>query len=421
MKFKLPPKYVTENIGALFIGMFVARVLSAFSVILISRRLGPDTFGQYAASLSIVRLSSIFFTLGLDSWLLRLGGREQQRVGDFGIASLVLKVVFGVIWLAFVMLLTQVLNPDTFSPVLLFLAALSVWFEEIARIGWSTFKAALQNKITLVLTVGTEALLVFVTIMLSMLNINNAELYLLGRTIVFLIAGIISTVLMMRTFRSRFYIADAVFALKDTPSFGVSVALATIYGQADVTIIAHWLGKTATGLYSPAISLASALFLIPAAIYSVMLPVLSQSDADSAIKTRHLSLSMVKWVILLAILLGGGLAIIAKPLVLLVYGQAYVVSGTILAVLSGVLAFRCINFGLGAVLAAVGWQGRRILVQLISAVLNVALNIAVVQSAGILGVAWVYVSSEIVLAAGYAVLIWQWMKRTPLVGSQVEL
>lgn len=415
MKFKLPPKYITENIGALLVGMFIARALSAFSVIVISRRLGPDPFGQYAASLSIVRLSSIFFTLGLDSWLLCLGGREQRRVGDFGIASLVLKLVLGFIWLVFIMLLTPILNPDTFSPVSLFLAALSVWFEEISRIGWSTFKAALQNKITLVLTVGAEVLLVLITITLSLLNIDSVELYLLGRTIAFLITGIISTIFMVRTFGSRLHISDALFALKGTPSFGISVALATIYGQADVTIIAHWLGKTATGIYSPAISLASALFLIPAAIYNVMLPVLSQSHADSAVKVRLLSLGIIKWVTFLGILLGTGLAVVAKSLVIVVYGQAYALSGTILAVLGGVLAFRCINFGLGSVLAAVGWQGRRIFVQVISAVLNVVLNIAIVQSAGILGVAWVYVLSEGVLAVGYAVLIRQWMKKASFI------
>ena len=135
------------------------------------------------------------------------------------------------------------------------------------------------------------------------------------------------------------------------------------------------LNQYATGLYAPAISLINAQFLPLSAVSGVMLPVLSHHYTNDVLKAEALSKQLLKWSAMLAVVLGSGLALIARPLVHLVYGVEYALSGNVLAILGGVLAFRTVSFALGAILAAVGLQSKRVIVQAISAAVNVVLNL----------------------------------------------
>ena len=55
---------VAGNIGALLSASVVARGLSAVTLILTARKLGPELFGPYAASLSVTRIAAVIFALG---------------------------------------------------------------------------------------------------------------------------------------------------------------------------------------------------------------------------------------------------------------------------------------------------------------------------------------------------------------------
>ncbi len=75
------------------------------------------------------------------------------------------------------------------------------------------------------------------------------------------------------------------------------------------------------------------------------------------------------------------------------------------------MAARFVSFALGAIVVAVGWQNYRVIAQAISAGLNVGLNLLIVVSAGIVGVAKVYIASEVVLMLGYLFLVLLWQHR----------
>lgn len=406
---------VIINVAELISGTALSRFFSALTIIIIARQLGPEVFGQYAASLSLTRLVAVLFSLGLDGWLLRNGGLQRQRLGAMSIACLSIKAGLGIIWLVGVALVAPHLNQEVFPASLIYLSALSTWLDELVKTVWSTFKAALRNRATFWLMTLSQSSLLLVTLGLVALGVQEASGYLTSRVITSVVSSGMASVLMLRVFEVRIHRSDLRQALFGTLPFGASVALATIYGQADVTIVANWLGKQAAGFYSPAVSITTTLFLVPAAMYEVVLPVLSRSHRDGSTSIRHESLRFVAWAVLLGVILGGGLALIAPSLVRVIYGGDFGDSGDVLRVLSGVLAFKCVSFALAAILAAVGWQGRRVIVQVVSAFVNIALNLLIVQIWGIIGVAKVYVLSEAVLAMGYMVLVAYWQRKERLV------
>lgn len=407
---------VLVNIGTLFTGTAVARVLSALGLMLIARQLGPSGFGQFAAVLTLSKLTSVLFSWGLDTWLLRNGRSSNNSLPEITSVCLKLKIGLGLVWLIAIIFISFFLDQDVFPQSLLILSALSVWFEELAFTGWNAFKAALLNNITSWLMIGSQGLFFIVTVSLISLEIQNAQTYMTVRLVAALVSSIVTIFFVIRVIGLHFPKLSLAFVLRDTIPFGISEGLAIIYGQIDIIIIGYWLGKTAVGFYAPAVALMSTLFMIPRAIYEVMLPITSelyikhpQSLAQHAYKIVLISSG-------LGIVMGIGMTIIARPLVWLVYGPTYAVSGHILTLLSPILVLKSLSFGLATVLTAVGWQNRRVIVQLLAALLNIGLNIYIINTYEIIGVAYVYIFTETILVMGYMfyLLYWQHLHRVQL-------
>lgn len=399
------------NLGALFSGSAAARVLSAFSIFILARQLGITQFGVYTATLSLAKLSSVLFSLGLDSWLLREGRRTPERFPAAVGTSLMLKLLLGLLWLALLALLAPILNQESFPTPLVMVAAVSVLLEELAVTALTAFKAALRNKITFWLMMVAPAALLLLTILLSDRAVTTVTPYFQARILSFILAGAIALFLAWRMFGLSVSWGWTPEILRETRAFGISQGLALIYERADITIIAFVLGNTAAGIYAPAVSLMTTLYLIPLAIYEVMLPLISTIHAHDRIGVRRTAFRFYLLSASLGVGMGVSLTLLAHPLVWILYGPEYAPSGAILTVLSNVLIFKTISFALAAVIAAVGWQGRRAIVQAAAAFINVGLTFAVINRFGVHGVAHVYVLTESLLTAGYVYLVVRWQQK----------
>lgn len=411
---RLTSRHILINTSALFTGTATARVISALVVFVTARQLGLEQFGLFTAALSLAKLTSIAFSLGLDSWLLRNANRQQNRLGVATGSALAIKVMLGLFWLLALLLTAMRLPQSTFPTVLVFLSALSVFFEELGNTAWAAFKAALLNTVTVWLIITSQIILFTATLGLTWMDVRDPAAFLGARVLATAVGALISSFFMFRYFPVQFRWSDLPGVLRGTASFGLSHGLAVIYARADITIIAYFLGNVAAGIYSPAISLMTTLFLLPAAIYEVMLPILSKTHVKKEAAIPRQGFLLVVFSALLGVVLGVGMVVMAYPLVWFIYTPEFIASAPVLVILSNVLLFKCISFALAAVLAAVGWQGKRVLAQLVSAVLNIGLNLLIVQRAGIMGVAYVYVFTEFVLTSGYLLLLLRWQREYPV-------
>ncbi len=409
MKPTIPWWQVTTNILTLFSGTALARGLSAATSIVIARQIGPNSFGQYSSSIALIGLTTVLFSLGLDSWLLHHGGREQSDLGNKLASAVFLKLILGLVWLTGIMTIHSILNQSSFPRKLILLGSLTLWFEELARTILSAFKACLRNELTSVLMVGSQILFLGSSLWLSAHHVKTPEYYLMGRLIIAGINMVISLLLASRIMEIRLYTEELLPTLLTTWPFAVSLALSVVYGRADIVIIANKLGEGAAGIYGTATNLTRATYLIPVAIYGVMLPILSQSYINNMGKANRLSITFIFGMVILGLLIGGGLIYLSHYIVPLLYGVAYSNSIDIVKTLGGVLILRCPNIALAAILIAIGWQDRRIIAQAISAISNVLLNLLIVRSQGVIGVATVYVISEMILFTGYMSLFILWI------------
>lgn len=404
-------KQSLAGIFALLGGSALARGLSAIVTMVIARQIGPQVYGQYSGSLALLGLSTALFSLGLDSWLLYAGGRDPDRLNmRFG-AALAIKGIFGLAWLIAWWSIAPSLDQATFPLLLIIVGSIAVWFEELATVTWSALKARLRNDLTLVLMVCSQALFLAVTLWLSSRGTQDPASYMGGKLLAGLLAAGLSVLVVVRIIGLRVRLRTIGSALRGTLPFAISLAFTVIYGRADLAIVASKLGSEAAGIYAPALTVTNVLFLIPAAIFGVLVPTLSGAELADAKWIQQTTARFALLAAVTGVLLAVAIAWLSPTLVDLLFGHSYRPSADVLKVLSAVVAMRCLTTVLAAGLVAVGWQTSRMWVQGLCAALNVLLNLLLAQKVGVMGVATIYVLSEAVLLLGTAGVFIAWTQR----------
>lgn len=400
------------NYGALFTGVAIARVLAGVALILIARQVGAAQFGQFTASLALTKITSVAFTLGLEGWLLGNGFREGDRrlLAQRSTSTLIITAGLGLVWLTIYLFFTRWLNPDIFPYPVVLLCALSVWFEEILNVVATTFKTALNNHITFFIITGSQFLLIALILIQAASGQNQLLPFIQFRVLGMAISALAAIWLMGRLISFQVVTTDVISTLKVAPPFALSLTLNLLYERVDVVIVGAWLGKEQAGLYTPATTILIALFLIPGTLYSILSPIYSQLSVRSIAQLKRFFYRTLLGSLGLGLGLMASLYLAASHLVLWLYGAEYQGAGVLLAILSGVLFFRSLTFPLAAFLVAVRWQTKRLLPQALSASINILLNLIVVRTRGVQGVAWVYVISEAILMVGHLFLAAIWWR-----------
>lgn len=402
---------VVTNILALFTGSAIAQAINSLALLLIARQIGPAQFGQYTGSTILTTFCAIFFNLGLDLWLLREGGKKPSQIGSLSGSVLMVKSVLGLVWLALLFILAPRIETNSMPTATLRQAAVMTWLTSLFASTLTTYKAILRNKITSVLEVSSVIARLGGVLALIASGATLAIRFIQVQSLILFVSLLISVAIGYRVLRFQPSWKTAFVALRQSPSYAASDFLVMLFMRQDVLIVALLLGDTAAGLYSPAVGILNAAFLAPGAVHLVIVPVLSRLftvDARQAWITtrRSLGLLIVIGIFMSLVLLYGA------PLVGWLLGASFSQSQNILKILSPIIFFHSINFGLAAVLVAGDLQTQRSRVQAVAVIINALLNLMVVRWAGISGVAVVYVITEIVLLAGYAWLTLRFYKQT---------
>lgn len=173
-------------------------------------------------------------------------------------------------------------------------------------------------------------------------------------------------------------------------TYGVKTTLndfvSYLRSQACNFVLSRVDGPTMVGLYNKAESLMRTPFLISGSVYDPMFRGMAnlQDDKD---KCRYLYFRTVTLLAVYMLPLFVGLAWLAEPFVLFVYGPKWIEAAKPLSILCLGGAFGCIGYPSGAVLAAQNWLGREVIVHAITLVLATAAAYFGFRW-GLIGVAW---------------------------------
>ena len=191
--------------------------------------------------------------------------------------------------------------------------------------------------------------------------------------------------------------------------FLVGALAVQLVSNADAIIIGTFRGEAELGFYVAAYVLAGQLLFLAAPVASAIYPRLSSLHGAGAGFDR--AVGRVTGVLgLLVIPTCIGAAILADEIVRLLYGDRYEGVATILTILLGMPLVGYYNVAMGMALNAARHQDLVARTAILAAIVNVALNLVLVTSMGLMGAAVAAVITEVVTAAAYT-----WVAR-PIAG-----
>ncbi|MCC7359648.1 MAG: hypothetical protein IT317_09235 [Anaerolineales bacterium] len=384
-------------------GLIVLQGVTAVTSVFVARRVAPLEYGQYLSSLGLASLLIILPNFGLDTYLLSRGGLSAEQLSRLWARLLRLRAALLLAWLAGMGLLTLVLPADTYPFWVLWPTSLALALESLVLLSHSALRSLSRHGwVTLLQTAVTIALL-GITIGLQ-LQPGQIALFGISRAGVWLLATpltIVATARLLRRPGSGAVPAEAPSSVSAT-AFLISDIAAAIYTRAPVTVVALYLGAGDVAAFGPANNLVLFLFVIPNALYFVVLPLLSRLAHDRRSAFRRVAgLQLVLQggagaIVSLTTLLFGG-AIITR-----LFGANYAGSVVSLLLLSPLPLLKSLNFACAAILTADDRQTWRTATQVVCAVFNVAASVLLARTLGLLGVAVALVASEALLLVGYA-------------------
>ncbi len=373
--------------------------------IIVARQLGPNELGVYSGLYAILGVSITIVNFGLDQWMLKEAHNHISiRVLSGRVISV--KLLLGSIWGLLCFLILPITRQGVFTPVIVVLAVGDVLFDVIFNsitVAWNIERDIKMINIFLLLSrigklVGLLLLVFFG--LLSPLNIIISRLSISFIVFIFSISKL-RPIVNFKDFR------DLKQILRRSSDFGFSEILATIYGNVDVAILTYF-SITNTGLYSPATGIIHALFIIPNSFYTYLLPhyvKVHENNQEDPWK------KIVKQVLFIFVPIGTILAIIlfigGQFIVTLILGMKYAATGELLTILSPIMFFKSISFGLALLIVLVGDQRKRLFPQFLISIFNIVMNILLIPYFGLKGVAWIYSISELGLMIGYLIIVLQ--------------
>jgi O-antigen/teichoic acid export membrane protein len=385
-----------------------AQFIMMIYVLIVARVLGPTELGFFNSAYSLVGITAFFLNLGMDTWLLRKAGLYS----DVTILSgkvLRIKAAIGIFWSLMLVVIAPMVRPDLYTVPMMLICSLDAWSDVCFNTEIQALNVQRRMKaITWLVLLSRGGRLLGLTILL-LVGLESAVWFALTRALATFVGFAVATFFHRPKLSSKLPISTKEVLSESLP-FGVSEFLSLIYTNIDVTILAWMAGKTAVGLYSPASGIIHALFVIPNAMFSVMVPIMTKLGANSIQRFRSSLRSLFLSFIALGLVMWLAVGLLGNWVMPWLLGDEYQFSGRILAILSSILFFKSIGFACAIVLVSVGWQHKRLLPQLISAVFNITANIVLIPKFGIEAVAWVYVISEFILAVAYGWITIQWIR-----------
>jgi len=409
--FVINRRNIIKNIATLFSGSAIAQFISAITILLTARQLGPEQYGQYTGTMILALFCSIVFSLGFKIWLLQAGGRSPNKIGDLVGSVLAFMVCVGLVWLVAMYFIAEVINSSSMPTELIRLACVIVFIDNLFMVVLTGFKAILCNNVNSILQVASSTLIFFVILYLISTGKKQAAIYMQAQVIVLIISLIFALIIARYYIQIRPSRSSIKLAIIESPPYAISEFLTWTYIRVDVLIIAFVLNDYAVGIYAPAEGIINALYLVPLAINAVMIPVLSKLFSTNinqawATTRRFIIILFVSGFALFIVLYFG-----AKYLIYIL-GSSYANSQEIIQILSIILLLHSVTFGVAAILVATNQQAKRTVIQAIAVVINIGLNFLVINRWGITGVAFVYVFTEFLLLIGYSFLVVRYRKQS---------
>lgn len=388
---------------------------------IIGNVLSTGAYGEVNTALSIMSLSTTIALVGLDEGVPRFisrfdDSRDRRGIWLVGLAvagSIGIAIALGFI-LARDRLLAVLFEAGT--PVLLpVLFALSIPFFTGLRVAVGTIRGhenTIYRTYAYDLLYNGLRLVALVVLLLAGLGVLAAGYaYLLATVVAFVVAHALLNRLL--DFYGRYRTHTRALVRFSAPLV-VASAVSTLFAQIDTLMLASFASSEAVGFYNYGYQLAAGLPVILSVFGFLYMPLASRLDADgNRREVDRVYTVTTKWIYIAAFPVLLAFVAFSGDVVSMFFSDADGRSAAVLAVLAVGFFMSAANGRCQDTLSAFGYTGYILVVNIFSAVVNVALNVALIPAFGVIGAAVASALSYFTLNATALLVLWRFTGITP--------
>lgn len=367
---------VVQSIVALIIGMITARYL------------GPSNYGLLNYANSVVAFVVPLAQLGLRNVLVEEIVSKPEREGKTLGTALVMSVASSLLCIVGCMAFVSIANAgerDTLAVCALYSISLIFQMTEMIQY-W--YQAKLLSKYTSVVSLVAYAVVSVYKIFLLVTG-KNIYWFAASYTFDFLIISAVLIFLYKKLGNQKlafsFPLAKQLFAR--SKYYIVSNMMVTVFAQTDKIMIKLMLGNTENGYYSTAVACASMASFVFVAIIDSLRPVIFASKKVDYKKFEDNMSLLYSIILYMGLAQSLVLTFFARPIVNLLYGQAYLGAIPLLQIITWYSAFAYMGSVRNIWMLAEEKQRYLWIINLSGAVINVAGNLILIPCIGAAGAA----------------------------------
>ena len=394
---------ILANAGYRLLADVGSKLASVVFFVVMARELGNEQFGVFAFGLAFVTLASTLANFGQDQILTREVARDHGLLDGYFANTLAIKLVIAGVSLAVTIGIAAAAGLDSVTRDVTILLGLAVVLELLMSTCFASYQAferleyipvALISQRFLTAVVGIAALLRGAGV------VAVAGIYLAGALVGFLLA---IWLLFDRIARPRLAVDTRSWwpLMRAALPIGLAGVFAIVLFRIDTVMLAAYKSKDVVGDYSAAYRLFEATLFVSWSVGSAVYPVFSRLTPSTEPSVGFVYERSVKLVTALTLPLAAGAAVLAAPVVDVLYGEQYEDAASALRLLAPAIALYPVCYLGGYLLVSQNRQRVLTVVYGVVALVNILLNLVLIPTLSLDGAALGTSISQLLVAIAF--------------------
>lgn len=396
-------KRVLRNIFSIAVAEIVSKVFALVLFIYAARILGVANFGKYALVMAFIVLFIPLADFGIGALTVREVAREKDSAQRYLANTFSLRFIFSILAFLLLLFVVRLLRYPAEIQFLAFIGGISLIFISLSDVFGAIFRAFEYIHIS-------AGISMFVSIFTAILGVSALVLGygLKGLITAFLIANVLGLLLYCLFYLKVWGMWSIQFDLdfwrqiiKEAYPFIILTILGIVYFKIDTVMLSKMKTNEVVGWYNAAYKLIEALLFIPGALMVALFPVMSRLAHSSLPRLKDIHALSVKTLLVIGLPIAVGSSILARKIILLIYGCSYLPSAIALQILIWALVLTFFNTPHVYALLALDQQRSVVRFVFMAVCLNVALNFMLIPPYGYIGASLATLASEVFVATLY--------------------
>lgn len=381
-----------SNTAFAFVANIIVRLSTSVLFIAIGRQLGPTDAGIFTLGTTFYTIVFGLSAFGLHELLVREVAPRKDESSRYLSNYLFMRVLLSIVtYLLLVVMLRWVLPYNAETEQVILILSLAAIPEAIFSILQALFEAHEELLIPAAAAVVNSSVKLIGGLLLLQAGYGVTTIAWV------MVAGSVAGLLLFlpalwRLFRrvpqatrARLDLAFSRQQLRETPGFFVIHLFSVLDYQTDAFLISLLLTETDLGFYTAALTITLAISMLSFAVRAAIYPLMARYNREAPDKLTVLHEKATLYLIVLALPVATGVALLAEPIIRLVYGDAFLPAVPVLQVSVWAAVFILVNVPNARLLLVHNRQQAASAITGLSMGVNVVANLLLIPVLGIVG------------------------------------